>query len=141
MVSPAHRMRNVEWPIQSTPARERMRCASRFFTSGFGRDRVDGTAHSCEYALNVSGRSMDVMFDIASRIIENDGAQPAATKVQRLKPLKNLERAKGFDPRPRPWQGRALPLSYTRIRCSRPGKAVRKAFAISQNPPDFATEV
>ena len=27
-----------------------------------------------------------------------------------------LERAKGFEPRPRPWQGRALPLSYTRIR-------------------------
>ena len=27
-----------------------------------------------------------------------------------------LERAKGLNPRPRPWQGRALPLSYTRIR-------------------------
>src|SRR5467141_3141583 len=42
------------------------------------------------------------------------------------------------NPRPRPWQGRALPLSYTRIR-ERPAVGNRRARHLCQKPPAIAT--
>src|SRR5215218_1265332 len=42
------------------------------------------------------------------------------------------------NPRPRPWQGRALPLSYTRIRWV-VWRNDHQARSYSQNPQDFAT--
>ena len=36
---------------------------------------------------------------------------------------------RGSNPRPRPWQGRALPLSYTRIRMAAIGRRQRRTYA------------
>ena len=51
--------------------------------------------------------------------ITNDkaaGRRPVIDKTDAKKPGKFWSGRRDSNPRPRPWQGRALPLSYTRIR-------------------------
>src|SRR3954463_8355211 len=52
------------------------------------------------------------------------------SKVQ----LENWSGRRGSNPRPRPWQGRALPLSYTRIRRTSGWVAVGRATYAKTRP-------
>src|SRR5690242_13176889 len=58
-----------------------------------------------------------------TRIVIADPLQPPAAWKTTARPDlagcsgKNWSGRRGSNPRPRPWQGRALPLSYTRILC------------------------
>ena len=58
-----------------------------------------------------------------TRIVILDPSQPPAAWKTTARPDlagcsgKNWSGRRGSNPRPRPWQGRALPLSYTRILC------------------------
>ena len=54
---------------------------------------------------------------VTSRAHKRQGRQKAACHRSGSLPLKKIwSGRRGSNPRPRPWQGRALPLSYTRIR-------------------------
>ena len=62
-------------------------------------------------------RDLNEGVPVTSRAHKRKGRQKAACHRSGSLPLKKIwSGRRGSNPRPRPWQGRALPLSYTRIR-------------------------
>ena len=74
---------------------------------------------------------------------ENETARSSGGPLSTWSLEKNWSGRRGSNPRPRPWQGRALPLSYTRIRVWRRshadnGRAMPNAAPECNSPCDAA---
>src|SRR3974390_205266 len=67
-----------------------------------------------ESRLRRQGGGMIALRHSASSKTEKPACQGAFVKLCHLQKIWSGRR--GSNPRPRPWQGRALPLSYTRVR-------------------------
>ena len=77
----------------------------------------------CAMAADIGGRKLDRLSGCGLRRGRVPVTVPRSASSGLLE---NWSGRRGSNPRPRPWQGRALPLSYTRIRKKRGGRRPRR---------------